>query len=554
MVKSRTERNFMDEALVQLQVPDFSKGLMSAHDPWDIPLGAATDCENVRFMPGKILSRQGYLVLDDALPADGDGVFQFYDNSNARRTVYFSNGNLYDVIAGTSTLVKSGAYTAGYEITACVQFGILYFSDGYTIATSGPNQSGIRYYDPTVTVSDAPLLITSGGAGTIETPACKVLISHNGSLVLANIKLVDGTALPDSVMWTNVIDPTSIVGTNIFAVGTGQGGEINSMTRFSVSDSGVSPYDAIFVGKSQFGIYQLRGALSVADLAETQLNVPVGVLDGSTVRYVPGADSKGYVCWLASDRQVWRTDGINSDRLSKDIADELAQAVEDRFTASPSARFRAFRDYSTFHYVLDMGNNTAYAFNWHYEYWTRYTGLPSGCWGEGKTNNTQDTTFCVDTESRLIQLGGNLDNGASISKFWKSGWLAEGDSNQWKIWKWLYAGFKTDTGDINYTVTAGRGIGGAATGTLTPVIASAPSSGGLLWDSGLWDSGLWGAGGAVAQNAYKVRNRLAVTTGPIAESLSGADAQILIEHDSNTYFEVLELALMYLPRGRQRVA
>jgi len=558
MARNPTFKGSLDDVMQVVNMPDFSAGLMSDYDVADLPANASPDCENVYFRPGRIRGRSGYVVRNASIPALADGAKFFYDSGGARRLVVWAYGNCYDMTDHSLTLVKTGAYTAGYRVCSAELNGILYFSDGETIVGGA---SGIRYYDPVTSTSDTPVLTSGGGSGVIATPACKAMAVYNGSLVLGNIKYVGGTYAKDAIQWSDVLDPTTIRGTNIFRVGSGAGGEINVVEPMGVSSVGISPFQALFIGKSEKGVFMLKGALAPDSLSETMIQTSVGCLDGYTAKFIPGPEGSGLVIWLATDRQLHWTNGVTSDILSEPISIELSQTIADRLTNGSTTRFAAFRDWNLYHYILDTGadsygNNVHYVYDWKNKNFTRYKGWPSGCWAEAKDTNSQDVTYCVD-DTNLSQVGvGVQDNATNITKYWYSGWIAAGDSEIWKIWKWIYAAFRTDEGTLTVTATCNMGQGLSSSLTLTPDTSSA-NAGDLIWDSGNWDEGSWAAGSGVTQTPYKVGKRLTVDTTNLDGSkglLGGYDCQVKLSDASVNHFEVLGFKLLYLPRGRRRVA
>ena len=546
-----------------ITISDFSGGLVSNVDAADLEANQSPDCENVKFSPGRLIGRLGWVAWYTSVAANPDGIFFFYDSNEARRIVVFANGNCYDYTnMAAPTLVETGSYTAGNKVCATVLNSKLYFSDGTTIHTDGGGgQTGIRIYDPPTSTSATALLLTSGTTGTIATPACKQLTTYAGSLVLGNLKYVGGTTAKHSVLWSNVNDPTTIIGTNIFAVGGGQGGEINSLIPFGVSSVGVTPYRALFVGKSQIGIYQLKGSLSVSDLSEVLINDPVGVLNGDTVQYVQGLDGEGgFVAFLGTDYRVHWTDGIRSGELSSNISDELSQAIADRFSVSSTAKFYSVRNDDDQMYVLDTGvdgsgNTIHFCYDWSLKAWTRYRGWPSGYWCAVKDGSSQNALLCLDKNgTNLAQANvGLTDNGTTIAPYWKTGWLHGSDKHLDKNFKWLYVRFATNSGNITYTAQSNQGEGHQATGTQTITAATDDSA---VWDTAVWDSAVWAAGGASNYTAYHRRSRLFVQTSGLdgsRETLKGTDVQVKLSTSNTGHFEVLGAMVEFQPRGRKRV-
>lgn len=546
----------LDDVMQRYVVTDFSGGLNSELDKGDLPENTLADCQNVKFFPGRAVGRDGYIERVTGLAANADGIFFFYDANGARRLVVFTNGALYDCTDFTATLVASSVYTAGYRVTAAVLNAKLYFSDGYTIHTIGADVTGIRYYDPATSLVTAPGLITSGGGGTIPTPACKVMLSYNGALVLGCIKYTGGTSSTSAVMWSNTNDPTTIYGTSIYQIGQGQGGEVNTLVAFGVASVGITPFQAIFVGKSEQGVYLLKGALTVTDLSSSIINAPVGVIDGASAQFIPGPDGSGYVVWLGTDRRVWYTNGVISQELSAPIRSELAAAVSTAIS-SGTYKFTSARNNADYMYTLDVGSDIQYCYNWDLKNWTRYSGWPSGYWASGKDSSSQDVMYVVDDAARLLQANiGLTDGGTAINPYVETGWTNVGDSEVLKVWRWLYVAYRTDTGVVDFIATPNLGVGTPATGTLTPEAVTGSSSD-LIWGVGLWGSAVWGGVGVTTFAPYKSKKRITVPVSGTSERelLKGYDVKMRFTQSvTGARFEILGFALLYTTRGRIRVA
>lgn len=546
----------LDDVMQRYVVTDFSGGLNSELDKGDLPENTLADCQNVKFYPGRAVGRDGYIARVTGLAANADGLYFFYDGNGARRLVVFTNGNLYDITDFNTTLVASGVYTAGHRVTAAVLNAKLYFSDGYTIHTFGADVTGIRYYDPATSLVTAPGLITSAGVGTIPTPACKVMLSYNGALVLGCIKYTGGTTSPSGVMWSNTNDPTTIYGTSIYQIGQGQGGEVNTLVAFGVASVGITPFQAIFVGKSEQGVYLLKGALTVTDLSSSIINAPVGVIDGASAQFIPGPDGSGYVVWLGTDRRVWYTNGVISQELSAPIRSELAAAVSTAIS-SGTYKFTSARNNADYMYTLDVGSNIQYCYNWDLKNWTRYSGWPSGYWASGKDSSSQDVMYVADGSARVCQANiGLTDGGDAINPYVETGWTNVGDAEILKVWRWLYVAYRTDVGQVDFIATPNLGVGTPATGTLTPTIVDTNTSD-LVWGVGLWGEAVWGGVGVTTFAPYKSKKRITV---PVAgtnerELLKGYDVKMRFTQSvSGARFEILGFALLYTLRGRIRVA
>jgi len=499
-----------DLALQAYDIKDFSGGLQSDVDPGDLPPNAASDCENVYFRPGRMLRRDGSLILNRSLTAVGsaDGIAWFYDANLAKQMVVWSNGNLYSVDLTTFvfTLVASGVYTAGLRICSCVMARVLYFSDGETIGTSGANHSGIRSYDPANAPGSAPLVISSGTTGTIPTPACKVMCMRAGQLLIGRIKYVGGTYSKDSIMWSNVYDATTFIGTNIVRIGEGEGGEVNALSPMQVSAEGISPFDAVFCGLSDFGVYCVKGALTPTTVQPVQINCAVGCLDGGTVQFIP---SPGYstVVFLGTDRKVYSTNGVDSNDISTPISTEIATYVSDRMLVDANATFASTKNIRDRHYVLDLGGGVQYCYDWILKYWTRYRGWTSGYW-TGESNggeHARDASgnpimYCVENKVTgwLYQVNiGTSDSGVPITPYWISGWISPVDKDEVNcIYKFIALTYRTDVG--NYVIECSNEHGTTPNSQLILSPSYGRPKTGNLWGVGIWGVSRW-------QAAYKFK-------------------------------------------------
>ena len=544
------------DSLPSLVIGDFSAGLISQADYTDTPAGACVDCENVLFKPGRMVKRFGYEVKT-ALAAVADGVAWFYDSTGTRQMCVWANGNLYSISTSTfaPTLVASSVYTAGNRITWTVLARVLYYSDGVTIRTSGADDSGISKYDPVGSPGSSPMVISAGGVGSIKTPAAKVLTVRAGQLLLGGIKYVGGTTARDCIMWSNVLDPTTILGTNIYRVGDGKGGEINSLVNMSVTDQ-LSYFDGTFCGMTET-VHMIRGALTKSTVEVIQLPAATGVLDGATAAFLPVPKS-AQVAFLGADRKAYSTNGVEVVEISEQISDELRDWIIDRNTAVASPIFTGARNQKDHHYVLDVGGGRHYCYDWDLKCWTKYNRWVNGYWVEAKDSHANTITYVADlSTARLVEQNvTTTDDGNPIAPFWTSGWLTpkelDGDYNI--IWKWLFLSFKTDSGNVMATVRVKQGQGSSASATFKPQ-ATSGGSGSSLWDNAVWDTSVWSGTVTATVTPYKGKKRLytQLANGERGK-LQGQDAQVTLTPTDDGWFEVLNVNLLHLPTGRRHVA
>lgn len=538
MPQQKTLKNNLDDVMTAIQITDFSGGLNSESDPSDLPMNTSPDCQNVKFnKAGRVIGREGFMDKITGLAGAPDGLAFFYDVGGGRKIVLWAAGNIYNVSDLVSaSLIASSVYTAGERVAWTVLNSVLYYSDG-TIP--------LRQWDGTTEQAVA----NSGGAGTIAPPAARVLTTYAGSIVAGNTN-VGGFQEPHAVRWCVVNDATTWFGTDIQEVGAGQGGEVNTLISVGVSSVGVSPYRAIFVGKSRAGVFVLKGALGT--LEEVLVNAPTGVLDGLTAKFLPGPDGSGYILFLGTDYKVWATNGVTTQEVSGAIRSELHEFVTETVSSTSKPVFCAVENYEDFQYILDVGRNRQYVLDYDRRIWTRYSGYPSGYMLSARDTNGNQLMLVADrTTNRLCKLNEGLtDNGAAINPYYKTGWLHAGDPDLFKVWKWLYLAFRTDTGQVDVTAQVNQAEGVSCSFSML----SGGTNVGAIWDVSLWDVGLWGQ---TVLHAYKKKARFFHNTTGLdgsVESLRGFDIQLtLAGSPAGSAFEILGLTILFLPRGRKRV-
>lgn len=557
MPKTLSLKSTVDDALRTVALTDFSGMLKSELDLLDLDLQSWNDCSNVLLQQGKAVGRDGY-IQRATLSAIADGMAFFYDSDGARRAAVWIGGNLYslNLSSWATTLIDSSSYATGTRVVSTVLNRVLYYSDGTTIRNSGADDSGVSYWNPATGASG--MVISSGSGATIETPAAKAMCAYNGQLVLGNLKYVGGTLAPDTLIWSNVLDVTTIVGTNIFAVGNGQGGAINSITPFRVGAEGISPFKALFVGKER-SCYQLSGALTPSTLAETLITAEVGVLDGFTVQAVPVVDGNRslQILWLGSDRQVWSTDGVGAAPLTLTIKTELYNWISDRIAADADQEFNSYLDLANGLYVLDVGGNRQYCYDYRVKGWTKFNGLPNGCFVAAKDSASRDIVLVVDHASaRLCQVNtGTDDNGSAINPWIKSAAIHGGDPTEDKTWHWVYAFWSTDDSALKVTATSRLGQGDFAEVTLQPASVAAGTF--SKFDQAIFDTDVFAEGEITGYVPMQAKGRLVqIPTNAPRRLLKGSTVQVKIEQPStsNGRFELLAIFLKYLPGGSVRHA
>lgn len=535
----------LDDAYSQVAFMDFSGGRNTEKNIFNLELNESPDCLNVKFRPGRLLGRGGYVALLNSLPADPDGTAFFYDSGGNRRLVVWSGNNLYQVTYGIPTLIAAGVYVAGNPVANTTYNGVIYYSEGIT---------PIRQYDPITGIEQG--VPNSGAPFSVPPPAAKVLMTYNGCIV-AGATTVGGLFEADIIRWCNVNDPTTWLALALQAVGQGTGGEINSLNNMGVSDQGVSPFKSIFVGKSKNGVFGLQGALG--SLSEFLVPADCGVLDGRTVKFIAGPDGRAYVFWLGTDREVWFSNGISADKVSGQIRSELAQAILNQIQTVAKPRFTAVKNTIDYQYCIDIGDGSFFVYDYMLKAWTKYQGWPSGYWCEGFDVTGFPAIYVASGTSFSQANYGDTDNGALITCRWRTGLLNGGNKSALKEWDWLYVAFATDTGQMEVTAQSlaeATGNGLSSTGLLT--IPAATGASPFILDASLLDGvDVLTAGYNSAFTIYQKKVRLSVpaTNYPgIYDKLRGGNVQITFQQSLvQGHFELLASTLLFLKRGYKRV-
>lgn len=544
MARSLALQSALDDALQSLRVETFNGGLNSDADPNDLGLDSSPDCQNVKILKdGRITGRDGYLPSISGLPAAvSDGHCWFNDSTTTRRRYVWNNGSIYDISNGaTATLVAAAIYTAGRRVAWCILDNVLYYSDGII---------PLRQYNPVTGIEQA--VANSGGIGVIAPVSATVLCVYDGQII-AGAPIAAGVYEPHSLRWCDVNDPTVWRATNIYKVGNGIGGYINSIVQFGIANVGISPFSALFVGKSEMGCFAMSGATSA--FTSLALNVPVGVRDGATVKYIPGPDGAGYMVFLGTDFRVWYTNGSQSGELSQNIRGELSRYIQDRLAVSNQSKFTAALNFLDNQYILDCSGDRQYAYDWNKKAWTRYEGWPSGYWSEPPDGNGVPTIWVADSNNRVCRCNAGLDdNGVAIAPYWTTPDLHCGAPDTLKQFINVLVEYSTDIGNIVITPVVNDGAGYSYSLTIDPPDSSGDGS--ARWGTAIWGASVWGSSGELDFHFYKRKRRLQQlnpNTGTYV-NLKGYNVRFKIATTTqNAYFHVLSIALEYLIRGRKHV-
>ena len=553
-----------DESYRGVDINDFSLGLLSDIDALDIPINGSPNCENVKPRQGSCDGRAGWRRLCTVVAGtttQPDGLAAFVDSSGTWHIVCWHGGNVYRATtAGVVSTVGTSVYASGNHIAHTDYSNDLFWSDGTTIWTSGPNSSGLRKYDGS---TDA-MVVSSGAVGSIEPPAAKVMATYAGQIVLGNCKLVGGTLEPHIIRPSNVNDATTFLSSLAQNVAPGVGGEINSIIPFSVSTEGLDLSRTLFIGKSAGKVFGMQGAMG--SLVENVINIDAGVLDGLAASFIPGPNGQsGVVIFPGTDYQVYVTNGVTADSLTKDkCSEEIAAYINDRRAGGGTVKFTCIRNAVDSQYILDLGGDKQYCYDYKRKNWTRYRGWPSGflCRAEDSIQRQMLFSACLyDGDLIIAELNRGLDdNGTAIEPFWatpklrgdvgESGQNA-GDGSLLKMWGPLFIDVSTDEGGFSAELETDHGEGQTATASFT-ITPSSTATAVARYGSATYGT-TFTYSGTLTPTFRSYSRRLGVakqTTGKPPEHLKGGICQITVSQTtSGKIFRLQGIRIKYILRG-----
>lgn len=235
----------------RIQITDFQGGLATAIGALSLQNNQFAACRNIIPMIGRVLFRGGWDIYA-TIPAAADAAFRFTDQNGNQHFVVWAGGSVYDVVGGGASLVEGAIYTAGQNIGAVADDGVLYWSTGQ------PNPVPIRYWNPVLgTTGQLPGNLMPSGA--VDPPASDFLLMVNGSIV-ALAPTWGSPSGPDVYQpvvfcWSNVNAPDTWIATNSQQVGSRDGGRLEYARNFGVSDVGVSPERKLLMFRNDFGVW-----------------------------------------------------------------------------------------------------------------------------------------------------------------------------------------------------------------------------------------------------------------------------------------------------------
>lgn len=544
----------LDDSYSAIKITDFSGGMVTQASPLVLGSNQCAALMNCIHLPGRLIFRGGYDNIA-GLPAGADGAWKFYDSNGAKHYAVWSNGNLYDCVSGTATLVESSVYTAGQKIGSLDYNNVLYWSSGQPVPVP------LRFWNPAAATHGA---VAQTGAS--PPPSSDFIFLYTNAIVALAPTWSGPTYQPNVFGWSAINDPGNWNTANSQASGPLNGGRLEFGMPFGIAEVGVSPFQNIVIGRNDLGIYAYSGALG--SLHEALLNCPVGVKDRATAQYLPTAGQFGTIVFLGTDGQVWSTNGIAANVISGDILPTLQSAYSLAIANNVSQRFYSGYNQAWQYYYVDIAG-TQFVYRWPTNSWTMFSGWPSGI-----SFNSTDATgapgmFIASNavnNNNLSQVGvmGLADNGTMPPVYYVSPVLHGGDFNKFKDFQWgAIATF--DTGAIYNMTAQSIRYGNSTQMVANTVQLTSPQTGASLFIIG---QSLLGGPNVLGLPATSIspgtpvvmQGRFAV---PIPasefmpagrlETLKGNGCQIKIAYGGGSnVFDLLGVEVLYVPKGYRR--
>ena len=434
-----------DDTLKRVIMNDFSGGLNVYKGILSLGPTESPDMLNVVPVPGRLQYRGGWTPFS-SLPFPADEAYQFYDSAGSSHFAVWAGGNLYDCINGSPVLIVAAVYTAGARVGRVELNGILYWSTQTVV---------LQFWNPTIP-SFGPVPQT----GPSPPPSSPYLTSYTNAIVAGGVNFTGSPSgyQPNVFAWSAINQPGNWTAANSQAVGPNDEGHIEFITQFGIAEIGVAPFRCLIVGRADMGIYAYTGALG--SLSEAVINCPVGCLDSGTVQFLPTAQSFGALIFLATDGQVWSTNGITASPVSLPILPILGPAIQLALLNNPNQRFWSGYNQKLQYYFCDIAG-TQYVYKWDTGAWSKFQGWPSGPVfnvNSGGTINFGVPTMYVASNAPVnavvakVAVDGAFDNNTPPNVYWKSAFLHMGDPMRFKEFNWV-APFFYNT-NTTYTVGA----------------------------------------------------------------------------------------------------
>jgi hypothetical protein len=415
----------LDDNYSVITINDFSGGMVTIASPLVLGSNQSPSILNCIPLPGRLQYRGGTQNICD-LPANPDAAYEFFDSNGGKHYVVWAGGSLYDCVTGVAVAIENAVYTAGQRIGVVDYNGSLYWSTGM------PNPVPIRIWTPSTGAKGAVV-----STGPDATPASDFLFLYTNAIVcLAPYWPGSGTYQPNVFAWAGINNPSYWNAASSQAVGALNNGRLEFAMPFGISAEGVQPFENIIVGRNDLGIFAYSGALG--SFHEALLNCPFGVRDRDTVQYLPTDGMFGTLVYLATDGQVWGTNGINCAPISGNILNALRDAYRLAIANDPKQRFFSGYNQQWNYYWLDIAG-TQFVYRWEQKAWAKFQGWPSGPSFNAIDGSGAPANFIAARGGNyLAQVGviGIGDNGAMPNISYTTPVLHGGDWNRFKEFHW----------------------------------------------------------------------------------------------------------------------
>lgn len=574
----------LDDSYTSIKMMDFSDGLKTTASTMALGPNQTPDSMNVIPLPGRVIFRGGYTSITELI-ADSDQVLVFYDSNHAKHYAIWAGGSLYDCVTGVAVLVEAACYSAGQNVGAVCQDGVLYWSCGL------PVNVPLRYWNPAT--GGIAAVVSAGGTGVADPPSSDFLFLYLDCIVALapywGEPLSANAYQPNVFCWSNVKDPTTWVGANAQAVGSLNNGRLEYGRPFGISAPGVYPTATIMIARNDEGIYAYSGALG--ELKEALLNCPFGIKDRFSAQYLPTDGNFGQIAFLATNGQVWATNGITANSISDDILPSMQAAF---YTALNTGESRFYSGYNQQwqYYYIDMAGQQ-FGYRWATKAWFPMSGWPTGISFTSFDSNGLPAYYVASVGTvasnpfvlgqsvlgaaatvlsgpGLFQIAqiGVMDNGGMPSVYWKTPILHGGDMEMFKEWHWgAIATYDTGATYDMDAVSIRQGAGSQMVASTVSLVApadtatAAPFTLGtsvLAGTDGLGNSSLLNIGGlpVVMQERFRVPvEQDEWTEEDDQETLKGCGIQITISWSGGApVFDLLGIEVLYVARGYLRGA
>lgn len=440
---------FSNTVLKTFSIDDLSQGLISDFDQMDIPLGAASQCDNYEFVDGYLRPRQGLArwsgdtgtppasrrvvhlssTVSRSLSGAGDPIIIPYkfvlDLATYKLDLYRqSAGPVWTLVAAAiDAWVPNPNY---YPPTSCNWKEKLWYT---TCGTVGAGM-GLYYFDP-VTMAAPTNVNTIQTDSTLRVPDNpRLLVAGDSRLFIADCSdknNATGVRVFNRIAWSDFLDGTVWNGgTNAGSSGFVDVGH-EPITGMYYANSTLMAFSAVAV---HIGI--ASGPPLTFDFRQ-RFN-GVGCVSHQTIR----AYKDGWVFWLGDDN-VYRG---GTDRTPEAVGDRIRPRLRQIASLTNLAKARAVVDHANHLYRLFLpatGSGLTYII--------LTLNLKNGSWWEGSiTYPSADIGDCIelrtgpwstnvllgDANGKVYDMSYNntTDDGTAIASSWTSGVMSIPDITQ----------------------------------------------------------------------------------------------------------------------------